>query len=70
LNAHANKSQENSNQAPAPPVSQTQSGGEGVFQFIDDRHENASQQNLQDLADNTKKATQFKFLQNMANQRI
>jgi len=70
LNAHANKSQENSNQAPAPPVSQTQSGGEGVFQFIDDRHENASQQNLQDLADNTKKATQFKFLHNMANQRI
>ena len=69
MNAHANKSQENNNQAAVPSASQSQGGGEGVFQFIDDRPENASQQKLQELADNTPQATQFKFLQNMANQR-
>jgi hypothetical protein len=69
LNAHADKSQEKNNEAAAPSASQSQGGGEGVFQFIDDRSENASLNKLQDLADNTPQTTQFKFLQNMANQR-
>jgi hypothetical protein len=69
LNAHANKSQENNNKTVVPVVTQTQGAGEGVFQFIDNRTENASLHKLQDLADNSPKAIQFKFLQNMANQR-
>ena len=69
MNAHANKSQENNNKVAVPVVDQKQGGGEGVFQFIDDRSETASLHKLQDLADNAPKAMQFKFLQNMANQR-
>jgi hypothetical protein len=61
--------QESNNKAAAPSVSQTQGGGEGVFQFIDIRPETASLHKLQDLADNAPKATQLKSLQNMANQR-
>ena len=68
MNAHADKSQEKNTKAAAPSTSQLQGGGEGVFQFIDNRPENASLHKLQGLADNTKKATQLKSLQNMANQ--
>ncbi len=68
MNAHADKSQENKNQTASPSVSQSQGGGEQAFEYTDNRPAAVFQRKLQNLANNTHKATQLKSFQGMADQ--
>lgn len=66
MNTHADKTQENKNQSVANEVSQKQSSGESVFQFVDNRPEAVAQRKLQRMANNSQRANQFAQLQVMA----
>jgi len=56
------KSQSNANE-----LSQQQSGSESTFQFLDIRSEAIAQRKLQETANNSPRAMQFKLIQEMAN---
>lgn len=67
MNTHAEKTQENKGQSVASSVFQKQSGGESIFQFVDNRPEAIAQQKLQEMATISPQAKQAAQLQAMAN---
>ena len=66
MNIHADKTQENKNQAIANAVSQKQVGSESTFQFVDNRPEAVAPRKLQELANNSPQTKQAVQLQAMA----
>nr|WP_222845878.1 DUF4157 domain-containing protein [Flavilitoribacter nigricans] len=66
MNTHADKTQENKNQAVSAAVSQMQSGNDSTFQFEDNRPEAVAQRKLQEMANNSPRAMQLQAVQNMA----
>jgi hypothetical protein len=67
MNTHADKTQENKSQTVAAETSQTQSGGESTFQFVDNRPEAVEQRKLQEMANNSLQVKQLMAFQDMAN---
>jgi hypothetical protein len=69
MNTHANKSQESKSQSVANSISQKQSGGESIFQFVDNFHEAIQMRKLQEMANNSPQVQQLKNFQEKANKR-
>ncbi len=68
MNTYADRIQENKSQSVANAVSQKQSGGESVFQFVDNRPETVAQRKLQEMANNSSQVSQLKAEKNVMNQ--
>jgi hypothetical protein len=63
MNTYTDKTQESKRQSVANSVSQKQSSSKSTFQFADNRPEAIAQRKLQEMANNSPKATQLKTLQ-------
>lgn len=63
---HVNESQENKSQVVTPGVQQSQSEGESIFQFVDNRPNSLVQMKLQQLANNSRQVKGINQLQTMA----
>ncbi|CAI8282611.1 MAG: Uncharacterised protein [Bacteroidetes bacterium MED-G17] len=66
MNTHADKTQENKNQAVSAAGSQMQNGSDSTFQFESNRPEAVAQRKLQEMANNNPRAMQLQAVQNMA----
>lgn len=66
MNMRTDKMQQNKNRSVANEVSQKQSGGEFIFQFVDHRPEVVSQKKLKEFANNSPKAKNTAQFQAMA----
>jgi len=65
MNTHADKPQENRTRSIANGVSQKLSGGESIFQFVDNRPEAVEQLKLKEMANNSPQMMQLKAFQEM-----
>ena len=66
MNTHADQTQENKRQSVSAADSRTRSGGESIFQFVDNRPEAVAQRKLQEMANNSPRVRQLRSLQERA----
>ena len=67
MNTHADKTQTNRNHSNENEVAQMQSGGDSIFQFLDNRREAITQRKVQKMASNSALAEHLSVFQQMAN---
>jgi len=67
MNTHTDKTQDNKSKSVANEISKRQSGGESIFQFVDNRPEAIAQRKLQEMANNSPQVKRAAQLQAMAN---
>jgi hypothetical protein len=67
MNTYADKTPENKSKSVTNTVSQKQSSGKSIFQFVDNRPESIAQRKLQEMANNSPQVKQAAQLQSMLN---